>query len=90
MTPLYVSQQCVRSSLPLTDAFFASKEGFPTMWLFPQLLIALDKYVALSWFPPSSPITFQQEGEDKTTIKRLKDSQHYTKAPPAHKVDPPI
>lgn len=31
MTPLYVSQQCVIPSLPLTDTSLASKEGFPTM-----------------------------------------------------------
>lgn len=87
MTPLYVSRQCVGSPLHLTDASLASKEGFPTMWLSPQLLIGLDQYVihgsllALLFF-------LARRGEEDYK-KRLKGSQHHAKAPPAGKVFPP-
>lgn len=87
MTPLYVSQQCVRSSLALTDASLASKEGFPTMWLSPQLLIALDQDV-IHGFLLALHFFLARRGEEDYN-QRLKDSPRHAKAPPAHKTIPP-
>lgn len=79
MTPLYVSQQCVIPSLPLTDTSLASKEGFPTMWLSPQLLIALKQYV-IHGFLLALHFFLARRGEEDYN-QRLKDSQRHAKAP---------